>query len=292
MWCAACSKPTDGRPRYCDQCGAAQGSAASVTLPGHLLTRAGRTVVSHGRRPRPQPYRGIWWTAACLLATGAVALGARAWFARTPQPGDGELHLAILAAVAGGAGPGIDPVCVANGLPYDEAPVHVQGDDAPTVAWMNTLVRAGLYQTPEPAQAQAAGQSAPAALRYVPLAALAQWTGPRRLCIARAIRPQRVVNAGAVEEMWLRGRQLPGLSANVVWTLDRPAPWLAGAEIGEAFARELPTWRGARWQGAGRIWQLVQRKHFYLVDGRWMTSEMVERQTAGLSAAASPLQNQ
>ncbi len=161
-------------------------------------------------------------------------------------------------------------------------------DNTMTVSRMNALVSAGLYDAPEPG-ASGGFLWQPIILIHRPLPLLAQWAGARRLCIAKAVKLHRIANLGSVEDMRLRGKRYIGVPADVVWTLDQPAPWLATPEVGEAFARELPAWRSARWQPAGTAWRLTQRKHFFLVDEHWVTGETAERLDAGQPEAARPI---
>lgn len=281
MRCAACSRRVEGFARFCDQCGAAQGAVAIPSMPAELARRRAAVPAHHAPWGRPAVIGAL-----LLLSAAGAALGA-SWLLSAPQATADELQAAVRSAVAQGVGPGSDPICVANGLAYDQLPVNVQPANTVTVSWMNTLVGAGLYEVPEQA-AYGAFLSQPL-LVYRPLPALAQSAGARRLCIAKAVRLYLVGNLGAVEEMRLRGRRYAGVPADVVWTLDEPAPWLARPEVGEAFARELPTWRGARWQAVGKSWRLTQRKHFFLVDGRWVTSETAERLNGAQPEAAPPL---
>jgi hypothetical protein len=281
MRCAACSKKVEGVSRYCDQCGAAQGSVTLLpTGPGDLMAY-GRAAEAAGARTRR-----LWIASALVLSATGAAVGGAAWLSPEPAPVD-QLQAAVREAIAEGAGPGNDPICVANGLAYDQSPVNVQPDNTVTVSWMATLVSAGLYEPADEAVPSTA--LSPSILTYRPLPALADWAGPRRLCIARAVRLQRVVNIGEVQEMSLRGKRYPGVSADVVWTLDRPAAWLADPEVAQAFARELPIWRSARWTPSGKVWRLTQRKHFFRVEDRWVTGETAERLHAAQRGNAAPL---
>ena len=280
--CAACSRRVEGFARFCDQCGAAQGT---VTMPASLPAELARhQAAAPAGRPRWDRAAGI--AALLLLSAAGAALGA-SWMLSAPQATADELQTAVRNAVAQGAGPGSDPICVANGLAYDQLPVNVQPTNTVTVSWMNTLVSAGLYEAPEK-DASGSFLSQPI-LVYRPLPALAQWAGARRLCIARAVRLYSVANLGQVDQMRLRGKRYAGVPADVVWTLSEPAPWLARPDVAEAFARELPTWRSARWHTVGKSWRLSQRKHFFLVDDRWVTSETAERLGGAQSDAAAPL---
>jgi hypothetical protein len=281
MRCAACSKKVEGVSRYCDQCGAAQGGVTLLpTGPGDLVAYR-RAAAAGGNRNRK-----IGIGAAGVLLVAGAAFGAAALLSPEPVPVD-QLQAAVRDAITEGAGPGSDPICVANGLAYDQSPVNVQPDNTVTVSWMATLVSAGLYEPSDEA-----APSAPLAqqiLTYRPLPALADWAGPRRLCIAKAVRLQRVANIGDVQEMSLRGKRYPGVAADVVWTLDRPAAWLANPDVAEAFARELPLWRSARWTPSGKVWRLTQRKHFFRIDDRWVTGETAERLHAAQKIGAAPL---
>lgn len=281
MRCAACSKKVVGVSRYCDQCGAAQGSVTLLpTAPGDLEAY-GRVAEAAGARNRR-----LWIAAALVLSATGAAFGAAALLSPEPVPAD-QLQAAVRDAIAEGAGPGNDPICVANGLAYDQSPVNVQPDNTLTVSWMATLVSAGLYEPSE--EALPTVPVPQQLLTYRPLPALADWAGPRRLCIARAVRLQRVANIGEIQEMSLRGKRYPGVSADVVWTLDRPAAWLADPEVAQAFARELPIWRSARWTPAGKVWRLTQRKHFFRVGDRWVTGETAERLHASQQGGGRPL---
>lgn len=243
-----------------------------------------------------------WIVAGTLLTASAAAFGAY-WLHADTQVEPAQLQAAMSSAMAEGMGPGLDPICVANGLAYDQSPVNVEADNMLTVSWMNTLVSAGLYQAEPGARetqlpAQAAGQETavadagllpPGILTYLPLPVLADWAGPRRLCIAKSVRLLRVANVGEVMEFSLRGKRYAGVAADVVWTLDRPAAWLSQAEVGDTFARELPVWRNARWEPSGKSWRLTQRKNFYRVGDRWVTGEVADRITPSPAEGSAAL---
>lgn len=261
MLCAACSSELKGGSRFCDRCGA----AVRVRRRGLLRFAA----------------------AAALLAVLATGIGISRWTSRPAVTAE-MLHRSLADAVAGGQAPGQDPICVANGLAYDQEPVNVQLDNSATLAWMNMLVEAGLYAGPE--DGNSGGFLSQPISVYRPLPELAQWGGARRLCVARAVRLVDVSNLGPVEDMRLRGKPYTGVLADVRWALDRPAPWLGKPGVGAALARELPSWRGARWQPGAQGWALTQRKSFVQVDARWLPGDTVERERpASVRSGALPM---
>lgn len=248
--CTECSSEVEDTAQFCDHCGAALSAVRSA---------------QHRRR--------LFLGAAALAS--ALIVGGAAWYFADPSVNADALHAAVQASIASGDGPGRDPICVANGLAYDQLPVNVQADNAETLSWMNTLVEAGLYQGPE--ESLSGGFFTEPIMVYQPMATLAQWGGARRLCVARAVRLEGVANLGRVESMRYRGKPYTGVSADVIWGLDDPAPWLANAGVGEVLARELPAWRNARWTSTGTGWRLTQRRHFFFVDKRWVTGETIDR---------------
>lgn len=209
--------------------------------------------------------------ALMVFALSAAAL----WWPRSPEVSADALQTAMRNAIAQGDSPGRDPICVANGLAYDQQPVNVEIDNAPTVSWMNILVTAGLYAGP--ANGSSGGTVPKVIFVYQPLPALADWGGARRLCVARAVKLESVANIGRVDDIRLRGKPYTGVPADVRWVLDQPAPWLGIPGVSEALARELPTWRSARWQAAAHGWQLTQRKNFVRIDEQWVSRDVADR---------------
>lgn len=266
MRCAACSTPLPDDASTCTQCGATVYPSEQMPLLPHAEPPA---------LPPARPWRPRAWSlAAGGLAAVLVAGAFWAWQGHRPAVAPDALFAAQQQAVAQGDGPGSDPVCVANGLNYDGTPILVAPDNAPTLAWMDTLVDAGLYAPATPGPVPQ-GDGVPVR-QYQATAALAHWGDGRRLCIARAVRLQAVRRLGAVQPMRVRGEAFSGVSADVEWTLDQPAPWLQMTGVAEALAAQLPAWRGARWQATQGAWTLVQRRHFFFKDGHWHTAEMLE----------------
>lgn len=274
VWCAACSSRIADAARYCDQCGAAIFANTSKPQP---LTAA--EPVAHP----PPKLRKLG-----ALALGIAALGGAVAFWSHVAPGataaDLEAGMGI-AMTEADASAGRDPVCVANGLAYDGQPVNVQADNGATLSWMNTLVSAGLYAAPE--EGVSGGFFSQPILIYRPLPLLAEWGGARRLCIARAVRLNRVANLGRFENLRLAGKAYPGVTAEVQWALDTPAPWLGAPGVAEAFASELPSWRGARWKADTGEWRLAHRRQFVRTEDGWMPSDAVVRQAG--SPPRSPM---
>lgn len=266
----------------CSQCGATVYPSERMTL----LSELGGDMQPSS--PRPAPSRGAarvgWLLVALLLAAGAVW----AWREhRQTQVSPEALQRAVEASLTSGGGPGSDPVCVANGLAYDDGLVHVQRSNDATLAWMEALVRVGLYAPVADAAVQT-HDGAPVQA-YRPLPALEGWGGERRLCMARAVRLQSVRNLGSVQSMRFRGEAYPGVVADVVWAPEAPAPWLAAPETASLLAAQWPAWRGARWASGPGGWTLVQRRHFFLHQGQWVTSESLERRNDLPPRPAPPL---
>lgn len=267
MQCAACSTEVPEAARFCDACGAAvYQRAPTASLPPWIDAEG---AVSTPRRRR-------WlWLAIPLAGVAAAGTAASLMATAPPSVSAGQLEDALRASVTPGDGPARDPICVANGLAYDSQPVNVQLGNAGTLAWMDTLVAAGLYGTGE--EADAGNVRSQPIRSYAPQPALADWAGARRLCVARAVKLEAVRQVGTVQSMRFRGRAYPGVAAEVVWTLDGPAPWLDMPAVAAAFSAELPSWRGARWEVTPQGWRLVQRRNFFLSGAQWRTGESLER---------------
>ena len=281
MRCAACSALLPDTVRVCAQCGATVYPSQRMTL----LSELGGDLPSPTQAPRLKG-GGLWLG---LLGVALLAAGAGwAWWAEQQnRVSPAALRLAVESAVTRGVGPGSEPVCVANGLPYDHDRVHVQQNNQATLTWMEALVRVGLYAAEPDAVAQA--QDGSPVHVYRPLPALDGWGGERRLCMARAVRLQAVRNLGPVQSMRFRGEAYKGVAADVVWAPEGPAPWLASPEMVPVLATQWPAWRGARWTQTAEGWTLVQRRHFFLHQGQWLTSESLERLNDLPPRAAPPI---
>jgi hypothetical protein len=172
MWCAACSKQVDDKAPFCDACGAALGprSQRARTVAASLGSSTNQSTprgTADGRR------HAAFGVATTLLALFVAVL----WWPRPPEVSADALQTAMRIAIARGDSPGRDPICVANGLAYDQEPVNVEIDNAATVSWMNILVAAGLYAAP--ANGVSGGAVSQALLVYQPLPSLADWAGGR-----------------------------------------------------------------------------------------------------------------
>lgn len=259
----------------------------TVTSAGIALhaVRAGPGVRSDaGRACSARRPRGRAIAALVVLGVALLA-GVFWWWPSQPTATTDALQTAMRAAVALGDPLGRDPVCVANGLAYDREAVNVQTDNAPTLSWMNTLVNAKLSEAPE--SSVSGGVLSQPILVYKPLPALADWGGARRLCIARGITLMDLANLGPVDNLRVRGKRYARVWADVRWTLDRPAPWLAEPEVGAPLVRELPNWRGARWQPRAAGWRMVQRQAFVYIDDRWVPAHLADQAPPRANAAKS-----
>lgn len=270
MRCAACSTLLDGDALYCDRCGAT------------LCVPPGPGPAPGSKRAAPPARNGV---RALVALAGALLAGGLWWWPMQPTATAEGLQAAMRAAIAVGDPPGRDPVCVANGLAYDREAVNVQTDNAPTLSWMNTLVNAKLYEAPE--SSVSGGFLSQPILVYKPLPALADWGGARRLCIARGITLMDLTNLGPVDNLRLRGKRYARVWADVRWTLDGPAPWLAEPEVSASLVRELPSWRGAHWQPGAAGWRLVQRQAFVYIDDRWVPAHLADQAPSRANAARS-----
>ena len=221
-----------------------------------------------GRHGHGKRRRWLWRGLLLLGGLGVVGVLGAGLLLEKPIVTPENLYAAVQVAIAKGSGPGRDPICVANGLAYDLQPVYVQTDNAATVSWMATLVKAGLYAAPEPGVS--GGDVSKPVFVYRPGPTLAQWGGQRRLCIASGLKLKAVTHLTSVGYRRLRGERYSSVTADLQWVLDGPAPWLAMPGVGEALAQELPPWHGARWQRTAVGWSLTQRAHFVQVGQQWV----------------------
>jgi len=277
MRCAACSALLPDTARICTHCGATVYPSERMTL----LTELGGPEPASPKpvsRLKRQALWGVGLAAVALaLAVGAVAWAGwpSSWHGWAPRATAEKLQTAMARSLALGGGPGVEPVCIANGLPYDRELVHVRSSNNATVVWMDALVRVGLYAAEPEALAQT--EDGTPLQVYKPLPALDGWGSERRLCMARSVRLLTVRNLSEPHAMRFRGEAYQGVAADVVWAPDQPAPWLASPAQAAALALQWPAWRGARWTNGEQGWTLVQRRHFFLHDGQWLTAESLEQ---------------
>ncbi|MEO7243389.1 MAG: hypothetical protein ABIW85_10815 [Variovorax sp.] len=313
--CPWCSASVDAAAAFCQRCGKAlerqgvRGGAvdpvllvdvplpelpsalsrtpASVPVPG-AVTPANPHQVSAGdggvpARPRRGRRLGAWVLVAIALAVvGAMAGAVTAWFSvDAPSATEAELRRALQQAGAAGTPSGRDVVCIVDGLAYDSFPAYVPTTQTERIEWLDQLAAAGLYA---PGQKGLSGGFFAQPIRvYQPLATLAPWGGDKRLCLAKGVRIDALHITGPTQDWRLRGRTFPSVSADVYWTFEQPAPWLARARLAEVALQALPAWGGARWQQQDGQWRLQRRHRFVWFERRWITEEAADRLTAAAS---------
>jgi hypothetical protein len=177
----------------------------------------------------------------------------------------------LLAAAKEGYGTAFDKqyknsLCIAN-MDYAASPFNAAQSDAATRAWLDTLVKAGLYS---PAVEIPASDFQQAFAQYQATPELAKWRNGRSLCVAKGVEIADVTGIEKPAEQPLGRHGGPptvlAAKATLVLKATDTAPWMATAEVREMVLGQLNGWA---YKDAHL--ERVEVDYFGLRDGQWAT---------------------
>lgn len=257
VFCTQCGTANAAANAFCDQCGAPLRKAA---VPAAAASAAPSAAAVRSRKPLR-----IAAAAGALLLLGGGAL----YFAlAAPAPTPSRLLAAAQAGYGGQLKQQVkQELCLSN-MNYSSQPFNAAQYDQRTLAWLDTLVLAGLYSPGTPiTQNGIFGQTL---VRYRPTPELAQWLDGGRLCLGKALEITDVVEIGKpTQETLLKGTDNPTLqlvkAQVVLQAVDTPA-WLANTQVQGPVLERLSGWQ----YKAGKLQKQVEEV-FGLQKNQWRT---------------------
>ena len=263
VFCTQCGTSNAAANAFCDQCGApvrkVAASPASPAGPSAAAVRA------------QKPLRIAAAVGGLLLLAGGALYFALA----APEPTQARL----LAAAKVGYGEALkqqakQELCLSN-MNYSSQPFNAAQYDQRTLAWLDTLVLAGLYSPGAPVTSN--GIFGQALVQYRPTPELEQWLDGGRLCLGKGLEIADVVEIGKPrQETLLKGTDNPTVqlvkAQLVLQALDTPA-WLANAEVQGPVLERLSGWE----YKAGKLQKQVEEM-FGLQKNQWRTGPAYGRE--------------
>ena len=173
-------------------------------------------------------------------------------------------------------------LCLSN-MDYSANPFNAAEHDRNTLAWLDTLVMAGLY-SPGTTVTQS-GFFSRTIVQYRATPELAQWRDGRRLCLGKNIAIADVVEIGKpTQETLGQGADsatVQTVSAQLLLQATDAAPWLDKTEVQGPVLERLSEWK---YQG-GKL-QKQTAEVFGLHQGQWMTGQAYKAELQKQYAAA------
>ena len=268
IFCTRCGSTNDAAAAFCTDCGAPlRGSAQQPPVPPPALHAHPNHDGLAGATPpqRPGIPKPLLWAGAVVLAVLLVGSGAAYVMLQPPAATSGTL----LAAAKAGNSASLTRVaqrelCLQN-ADYSDPVFEADADDADAQAWFNTLVAAGLYQPPTPAQS--ADLFPRNLLQYEATPELQKYRQGSALCLAKG------VEIAEVSEI----RKLPPLvgphpadakvsvvQAKVTFKPTDQAPWMQTVAVRDAVMQHISGWGYADGQ---LIYE--QQEIFGLQNNQW-----------------------
>jgi len=203
-FCGDCGAPRKGAGIFCEQCGSPLKPGAVTDGPiepplGELPPRP-QTPPSESRpaRGRALNQRVLIGIAAGVLTLGMAAGGSWWWLAPHPAT-EAQLREGAQPWLTGDGLRSLNRPCLSN-FNYNASPVAIDPNNEQTRAWLDALVKAGLYEGPEMVNTGVSWQ--PLQLRYTKTAKAANVIVDGRLCAASRLEILGVDLQPKSEEHW------------------------------------------------------------------------------------------
>lgn len=140
-FCTQCGAPTEPGTRYCEQCGKPLGHAAVTKSPAPQLETKVQLPELKFPTLTPKARKSL-----AILSIGAsVSLVVLYFVIRDPSPPSAEKLTQLINAEPSQ----LSTLTCLDNFEYSKSPVYVRDNDTSTQAWLNVLVKAGIYSKPK-----------------------------------------------------------------------------------------------------------------------------------------------
>jgi zinc-ribbon domain len=276
IFCTKCGTSNDDVGKFCENCGA-QLRASLKSLPASLAPTPTEDTQSQSLKSGRRAFDSKKLMLAGTALAGAVLLagGATYFLTRPPAATAGALLAAAKAAYGKDATDKLSlELCISN-INYSKSTFNAGMNDQNTQAWLNSLVKAGLYSTP--LEISSGGFFPHPLLQYVATPELDKYRQGGKLCAAKDVELTEVTEIGKPEEQSFgrNGESTKVLTVNSKLRMKslNTAPWMELPEVRDEFVGNL-----SNWEYKDKAFQKLIPMSFGIKDNKWTTGSAYEAQ--------------
>lgn len=276
IFCTKCGTSNEAEGKFCENCGAQLRapvkSLRTASTPDESISPQSTSLKVSNLRidSKKVIFVGAAVVAVLLLGGGAT------YFALQPPTANANTLLA--AAKAGYGKETTDTfkreLCISN-IDYGKSKFNAGASDQRTQAWLNALVKAGLYSPP--VEISGGGFFPQPLLQYVATPELEKYHQGGKLCAAKDVEFFEVTDIGKPEEQSIGRNNAPTkvLAVNTKLRLKSvsTAPWMELPELRDEFMTNI-----SGWEYKDKALQKLIPVAFGLKDSKWTTGTAYQAQ--------------
>lgn len=257
IFCTRCGTENGVGDAFCQNCG------SPLRKPVNQSERAPSAAVQDHGASLPSRRIGIW--AAIGMITVTLIGGGLYFLAKQPDASPENLLMAAQADLGDVVQKGMPGALCLGNMDYAAEAFNVAEYDSRTLAWLDMLTAAGLYQ--KVGMVLGGNAYVPQTLvQYKPTAVAQKWRQGNQLCLARKVRVAAITDIGEPRDdaspSGSAGRHT--VRAKVVVETEDLAAWIDKPGVSERMLPLLPMWSRSQQQ-----LRLSRDAEFVVRDGKW-----------------------